>query len=134
MRAGFFSPRIAVILLAMSIAYPNAVITSSSYAAETVSKLSAGELRQLFPGRFHAIAHGFLKIKITARADGSLLAQQIGKSDTGVWKIRSGQLCIKFTKWLKGRTRCSEVTEKAGWYRTDAVAFKRMGDSTLAIR
>ena len=133
MRAGLFSPRIAVILLAVSIACPSAAITSSD-AAETVSKLSAGELRQLFPGRFHAIAHGFLKIKITALADGSLFAQQIGKSDTGIWNIRSGQLCIKFSKWLKGRTRCSKVTERAGWYRTDAVAFKRMGDSTLAIR
>jgi hypothetical protein len=108
--------------------------TTPSPAAEAVSRVSESELRQLFPGRFNAIAHGFLKVKITALADGSLFAQQIGKSDTGIWKIRSGELCIKFSKWLKGRTRCSEVTEKAGWYRTDAVAFKRMGDSTLAIR
>jgi hypothetical protein len=103
--------------------------TIPSHAAEVVSRVSESELRQLFPGRFSAIAHGFLKVKITALADGSLFAQQIGKSDTGIWKIRSGQLCIKFSKWLKGRIRCSAVTEKAGWYRTNAVAFRKISDS-----
>src|SRR5688572_28023141 len=128
MRAGLFSARIAAILLVMFVSYPSAVITSS-HAAEAASEVSEAELRQLFPGRFSAIAHGFLKVQITALADGSLVAQQIGKSDTGIWKIRSGQLCIKFSKWLKGQTKCSAVTEQAGWYRTNAVTFRKTGDS-----
>ena|SRR5688572_5391999 len=127
MRAGLFSP-LAALLLVMFVSGPSAV-TTSSHAAEAISKVSEGELRQLFPGRFSAIAHGFLKVKITALADGSLFAQQIGKSDTGIWKIHSGQLCIKFSKWLKGRTRCSAVTEQAGWYRTNAVAFRKISNS-----
>ena len=98
---------------------------ASSRAAEVAAKVSESELRQLFPGQFHAIAHGLIKVRITALADGSLIAKQIGKSDTGTWNIRSGQLCIKFSKWLKGRTRCSTVTEKAGWYRTSDVTFKK---------
>ena len=108
MRAGFFSPRIAVVLLIMFVAGPSAVITSS-HAAEAVSRVSEGELRQLFPGQFNAIAHGFLKVRITALADGSLFAQQIGKSDTGVWKIRSGQLCITFSKWAYEALSCSWI-------------------------
>jgi hypothetical protein len=94
-------------------------------AAESVSGL---ELRRLFPGRFQVVAHGFLKIRIIASADGSLYARQIGKSDTGVWAIRADQLCIRFTKWLKGRTRCSTVTEQAGWYSTSDVTFKKVTD------
>ncbi len=128
MRAGLFFPRIAATLFVMFVSGPSGVITSS-HAAEAASEVSEGELRQLFPGRFSAIAHGFLKVKITALADGSLFAQQIGKSDTGIWKIRSGQLCIKFSKWLKGRTTCSPVTEQAGWYRTNAVTFRKISDS-----
>jgi len=128
MRAELFSSRRAATLLVMFVCCPSALI-NSSHAAEAVSKVSEGELRQLFPGRFSAIAHGFLKVKITALADGSLLAQQMGKTDTGIWKIRSGQLCIKFSKWLKGRTRCSAVTEQAGWYRINAVAFRKLSDS-----
>jgi hypothetical protein len=128
MQAGIFSPRVAAVLLVMFITDPSPLITSS-HGAEAVSQVSERELRQLFPGQFQAIALGFLKVNITILADGSLFAQQIGKSDTGVWKIRSGQLCIRFSKWLKGRTRCSTVTEKAGWYRTNAVAFRKISDS-----
>jgi hypothetical protein len=124
MRAGF-SPRIAAVLLVIFITDPSALI-ASSHGAEAVSRVSERELHQLFPGRFQAIAHGFLKVNITALADGSLFAQQIGKSDTGIWKIRSDQLCIKFSKWLKGRTNCSTVTEKAGWYQTNVVAFRKI--------
>jgi hypothetical protein len=124
MRSGFFPVRIAALLLAAFLAGDTSLVASSQ-AAEVVTKVSERELRQLFPGQFHAIARGFLKVSLTALADGTLFAQQIGKSDTGTWNIRSGQLCIKFSKWLKGRMRCSAVTEKAGWYRTADVAFKK---------
>jgi hypothetical protein len=115
---------LAAVLLAAFLAGDTAVIAPSR-ADEIASTVSEGELRQLFPGRFHAIAHGFLKVSLTALADGTLFARQIGKSDTGTWNIRSGQLCIKFSKWLKGRMRCSSVTEKAGWYRTADVTFRK---------
>jgi hypothetical protein len=106
-------------------------LTTPLAAAETVS---SRELHRLFPGRFHAIAHGFIKVRITALADGSLFAQQLGKSDSGLWTIRSGRLCIKFSKWLKARTRCSVVTKQDGWYRTSDVSFKRVGDDAVALR
>ena len=124
MRSGFFPVRMAVVLLTAFLA-GDASLIAPSQAAEASTRVSERNLRQLFPGRFHAIARGLIRINITARADGSLVAQQVGKSDTGTWNIRSGQLCIKFSKWLKGRMRCSAVTEKAGWYRTADVAFKK---------
>ena len=132
MRSGFVSVRIAAVVLTAFLAGDTTAIAPSQ-AAEAATKVSERELRQLFPGQFHAIARGLLKVSITALADGTLFAQQVGKSDTGIWNIRSGQLCIKFSKWLKGRTRCSTVTEKAGWYRTADVTFKKI-DITLAVR
>jgi hypothetical protein len=126
MRPAFRSVLTAALLFTASLTFgSNTSVIAPSQAAEAATKVSERELRQLFPGHFYAIARGLIRIKITARADGSLIARQIGKSDTGTWNIRSGQLCIKFSKWLKGRMRCSAVTEKAGWYRTANVAFKK---------
>jgi hypothetical protein len=133
MLVGSLSVRVAAVLVTLFLTSDTTAITPSQ-AAEAATKVSERELRQLFPGQFHAIAGGLLKVSITALADGTLFAQQVGKSDTGIWNIRSGQLCIKFSKWLKGRTRCSTVTEKAGWYRTADVTFKKIDDITLAVR
>jgi hypothetical protein len=135
MRTALLSALTVAFLFVTGLAIDNGrVVMVASQAAEAAAKVSERELRQLFPGQFHAIAHGLLKVNITARADGSLFAQQmIGKSDTGTWNILSGRLCIKFSKWLKGRTRCSTVTEKAGWYRTSDVAFKKIDGIALAI-
>jgi hypothetical protein len=121
-RVTFASRGSLAVLLSVALLAVDVATTAPLQAAESVSEL---ELRRLFPGRFQAIAHGFLKIRIIASADGSLYARQIGKVDTGAWAIRADRLCIKFTKWLKGRTRCSRVTEQAGWYSTSDVKFKK---------
>jgi hypothetical protein len=127
MRSVSFSMLTLVLLFTASLTIETATaVIAPSQAAEVATKVSERELRQLFPGQFRAIAHGLVKVSITALADGSLTARQVDKSDTGSWNIRSGQLCIKFSTWLKGRTKCSAVTEKAGWYRTSDVAFKKI--------
>jgi hypothetical protein len=100
MRSGF---RIAALLLTAFLTSDTSLI--APLQAKGVTKVSERELRQLFPGQFHAIAHGLLKVSITALADGTLFPQQVGKSDTGIWNIHSGQLCIKFSKWIKGRIK-----------------------------
>jgi hypothetical protein len=126
MRPAFRSVLTAALLFTASLTFgSNTAVIAPSQAAEAATKVSERDLRQLFPGRFHAIARGLIRLNITARADGSLVARRVGKSDTGTWNIRSGQLCIKFSKWLKGRMKCSSVTVKSGWYRTADVAFKK---------
>src|SRR5688572_19236901 len=83
--------------------------------AKAGEQLSERELKQLFPGRFQAIVQGALVVSITASRDGSLLGEFMSMSDNGRWSIRSGQLCIRFSKWLNGRTSCAAVVEQAGW-------------------
>jgi hypothetical protein len=100
--------------------------------AEAGEQLSRRELQQLFPGHFEAIVQGILVVSITARGDGSLLAEYMRRADTGHWSIRSGKLCIRFSKWLDGRTRCSMVVEEAGWYRSDKIVFKKAEGVALA--
>jgi hypothetical protein len=90
-------------------------------------KLSAGDLKNLFPGRFQAVVSGFINFRITAKGDGSLSAvSPRGKQDQGRWSVRSGKLCIEFEKWLGGRTSCMRVVQEAGWYKGSMVKFKRI--------
>jgi len=102
-------------------------------SADELSTLSERQLHSLFPGEFQVIAHGLLKLHIIASSDGTLLAHQVGKSDTGEWDIRADRLCIKFSTWLKGRTRCSRVSQNAGWYSTIDVVFKKSKDAALGM-
>jgi hypothetical protein len=125
MRTDVLAAVIVTILTISGLQFPPA-------SADEVSSVSERELRQLFPGQFQVVVRGFLKVHITASRDGSLFARQIGKSDTGRWAIRAGTLCIRFSKWLKGRTRCSPVTERAGWYRTADVVFRKKRNVALA--
>jgi hypothetical protein len=90
-------------------------------------KLSGGELKSLFPGRFHAVVSGIMKFKITAKGDGSLSAiSPKGKTDQGRWSVKSGKLCIEFKKWLGGRVSCTPVVQEAGWYKGSLVKFRRI--------
>lgn len=102
--------------------------------AKAGEQLSERELSQLFPGRFQAIVQGTLVVNITARRDGSLLGEFMSRSDTGRWSIRSGELCIRFSKWLGGRTSCAAVVEQAGWYRTSDVQFRETDTFAMPIR
>jgi hypothetical protein len=103
-------------------------------AAQAGEQLSGRDLQQLFPGRFQAMVPGGFIVSITARRDGSLLAEFLSKADTGRWSIKSGKLCIKFSKWLDGRTSCSIVVEEAGWYRSDDVMFRQADGFALVER
>jgi hypothetical protein len=90
-------------------------------------RLSGGELKDLFPGRFHAVVSGFMDFRIVARTDGSLSAvSPRGKKDQGRWSVRAGNLCIEFNKWLGGRVSCTPVVLEAGWYKGSMVKFKRI--------
>jgi hypothetical protein len=104
-----------------------------SASADELSTLSERQLHSLFPGEFHVVTHGLLKLHIIASSDGTLLAHQVGKSDTGQWEVRADRLCIKFSNWLKGRTRCSRVSENAGWYSTTDVVFKKSKGTALGM-
>jgi hypothetical protein len=73
-------------------------------------------------------------VSITPRRDGLLHGEFMSKSDTGQWSVRSGQLCIRFSKWLNGRTSCAAVVEQAGWYQTSDVKFREAERWALPVR
>jgi hypothetical protein len=103
-----------------------AVTLTPAYSKEAARVLSERELRQLFPGKFVAFAYGVARINLTARADGSVYGK-MGRADTGVWRLQGKVLCIKFTRWLKGRNRCSTVSKNGDWYVTGPITFRKVG-------
>jgi hypothetical protein len=113
----------AALLLTMNFVLCEARLGPAS--ADERPQMSQNDLRGLFPGEFHVVVNGFLEVQVIAKEDGSLFARQTDKSDSGSWEIRSGQLCITFSKWLKGATHCADVIEDGGWYRTANLAFRR---------
>ena len=99
----------------------------SSVASQAGDALSGDELRNLFPGRFHAVVSGLVKFQVITSSNGSLSAiSPRGKKDNGRWSVSAGKLCIKFDNWLGGRARCTTIVEDAGWYVGSAVKFKRV--------
>jgi len=130
MRNLVFAAAASATLLTATLALDGHYISAS---AGELSTLSKRQLNSLFPGEFQVVAHGLLKLHIIASSDGTLLAHQAGKSDTGEWDIRADRLCIKFSNWLKGRTRCSRVSENAGWYSTTDVVFKKSKGASLGM-
>jgi hypothetical protein len=116
--------RVFLLVAGVLVAAAGHNVTAGDTSGDT-SQVSEGELQQLFPGQFQVVVNGLLEVQVTANEDGSLSATQVGKSDTGRWEIRSGQLCITFSKWLDNRTHCSAVIEDGGWYKTANVAFQK---------
>jgi hypothetical protein len=108
-----------------TLAFAGLLLTLSALPSAAGEALSGGEIKSLFPGRFHAVVSGFINLRITVLGDGSLSAISTrGKKDYGRWSVRSGKLCIKFDKWLSGRRSCTPVVQEAGWYRASMVKFK----------
>jgi hypothetical protein len=116
--------RLAVLLL-LGLLTTNVWTTAPLQAAGSVSAL---ELRRLFPGSLPGNRAGIFENPHHRVGRLFTVCAANGKSDRGVWAIRADRLCIRFTKWLKGRTRCSKVTEQAGWYSTSDVKFKKVAD------
>ena len=110
-----------------ALTFATLLLILSAMPSPAGATLSNGALASLFPGRFHVVVIGFINIKVTARGDGSLSAVSArGKKDSGRWNVRAGVLCIKFDKWLGGRTRCTAIVREAGWYVGSKLKFKRV--------
>jgi hypothetical protein len=92
----------------------------------TAESLGQKALKQLFPGRFHAVVSGLMNLKVTARSDGTLIAFLDSKKDTGSWSVKNGNLCIRLERWTGGRFNCSPVTQNGDWYHASSVKFRKI--------
>ena len=97
----------------------------ASYAPATAAeKVSSRALKNLFPGQFQAIIKGY-KVKFRAMGNGRLYGKYKNYKDQGRWSVRSGRLCIMLKEWMNGKTKCSAVTKRNGWYQSAQVQFRK---------
>jgi hypothetical protein len=80
-------------------------------------KLNANELRGLAPGRYAVSIYGLVSLTINLQPGGGISGvTNKTKRDTGVWTVQGEKLCIRWTKWLKGKQRCAGLSGGNGTY------------------
>ena len=48
---------------------------------------------------------------------------------TGRWRVRNGQLCMKWSDWTEGKYVCSPVTHNGGWFHANSggpIRFRKL--------
>ena len=119
---------IAGVLAVLAAAGMAAVLSGATVAEarEGQKRLSASELRTLFPGRFEAVVKGY-RVTFVAHRNGRLVGYYGALKDTGRWRVRGTRLCITLEDWLDGKMRCSAVQRGGGtWLKARGIRFRRL--------
>jgi hypothetical protein len=99
------------------------VLSNGAFAG---NKLSAVELKRLAPGRYLVTLNNAMNLTVVMRANGTISGSTSGYADSGRWTLNGSRLCIGFTKWLGGSTRCSTLVSEAGYYQGNGFTFRRI--------
>lgn len=86
-------------------------------APVSAASLTAAELRALAPGNYAVSIYGLVKMTISMRSGGVISGvTSKRKRDSGYWSVNGNQLCIRWNRWLKKKTRCASLSGKNGTY------------------
>jgi hypothetical protein len=111
-----FKSLVAAALIGVALATPAAA-----------DKLNAQELRALAPGSYAVSIYGLIKMTIRLQAGGSISGiTSKKKSDNGVWTVSGEKLCIRWTRWLKGKTRCTALSGDNGVYSGSGLRIRKI--------
>lgn len=92
------------------------VVLASGGDADASQKLSASEIKALFPGQYVAVWKDKRRVQIQAGNNGEVYGVMGVLYDTGRWWIDGDQLCLSFRWWTANEPRCSEVLRDGAWY------------------
>ena len=88
--------------------------------------LSPAELKRLAPGRYLVTLSNTVNLTVVMRANGTVSGSTKTDADSGHWMLNGSRLCIGFTKWLGGNTRCSPLVSEPGYYQGSGFTFRRI--------
>ena len=106
------------------LAVTSALVVGAVPAAQAM-QLNQEAIRGLFPGTFDVSFKHKTYFVVTAHANGSMSGRMAGMADQGSWSVRGQKLCIAFSRWNEGRTKCKDVFFEGGWIRSGTFFFKR---------
>jgi hypothetical protein len=98
-------------------------LNCSAFAGDT---LSQSELKQLVPGRYTVTLYNAVSMTVTLRPNGTVQGTSKTERDSGTWRLSGNQICIGWTKWLGGQTRCSGLTSEGSYYKGSGFTFRRI--------
>jgi hypothetical protein len=102
------------------------LLLAFSTGAFAGDKLGPTELKRLVPGRYLVTLSNAVNLTVVMRANGTVSGTTKSDADTGKWMLDGSRLCIGFTKWLGGNTRCSALISQAGYYQGNGFTFRRI--------
>ena len=101
------------------------VLTIGAAPLAQAKQLNQDAIRALFPGTFDVSYKHKTYFVVTAHANGSLTGRLAGIADQGSWSVRGQKLCIAFSKWHEGRTKCKDVFLEGEWIRSGKFFFRK---------
>ena len=103
-----------------------ALCLALSNGAMAGDKLGPSELKRLAPGRYLVTLANAMSLTVVMRANGTVHGSTGRNSDSGRWMLDGSRLCIGFSKWLGGNTRCSSLSVEQGYYQGNGFTFRRI--------
>ena len=88
-------------------------------------QLGQDAIQALFPGSFDVSFKHKTYFTVTAHANGTMTGKVAGITDRGTWSVRGRKLCIAFSRWNEGKTKCKDVFLEGGWIRSGTFYFRR---------
>jgi hypothetical protein len=88
-------------------------------------QLSQDAVQALFPGTFDVSFKHKTYFTVTAHPNGTMTGRLAGITDQGRWSVRGRKLCIAFSRWNEGRTKCKDVFLEGGWIRSGTFFFRK---------
>ena len=92
--------------------------------ANAGTTLEPAQLKNLIPGRYKVTLMGVSNMTVLLRSNGTILGSAKGTIDNGHWTLSGNKICIGWSKWLSGSTRCSSLLRAAGYYQGSGFTMK----------
>ncbi len=89
-------------------------LASSAQAGD--QSLNASAIQGLFPGYYHAEVMGGYTLLIAAKSNGRLEGKAFGREDKGRWTVVGNRLCVSWSRWTDGKSKCGDIVRADGWY------------------
>lgn len=107
------------------------VSLTGTVPSESRERLTAKEIRQLFPGTFRGtVKNDKREITVAISTNGHIRARVEGKFDEGRWVLEGNRFCVTWKHWSKAKKHCRHVIRDGKWYK----AVKANGSVQLKFR
>ena len=93
-----------------------AALLPAQWATAGDGKLNANQLRNLAPGAYHVAVNSAISVNVNVHlfSNGRMTGEAGTQHDSGNWHIVGNRLCIAWSKWLSGQTKCSSLQNQNG--------------------